>query len=214
MGENLCQVATAHGPETVDADTELIERLGEALVQFGGAQVRHAFVQVAQKLMHVLIRLQRTGFDFGCWRLDVFDQDRLAFGTNRRQQAVLGVFEHQAMIRQAIERAGRLEENLGVRLALLHFITADSDVEVLEHVGIDQILLGNGTAARGGHGHGQAILAQALKHFEQAVLDRYAMIAHMGQFQFIGPLADCSVREILTMIGLGQRFGFSGTQAQ
>ena len=214
VGENLRQVATAHGPETVDADTELIEGLGETLVQFGGAQIRHALVEVAQKPVHVLVRLQRTGLHFGCRRLDVFDQDRLPFGTNRRQQAVLGVFEHQAVARQAIERTGGLEENLGVGLALLHFIAANGDVEVLQYVGIDQVFLGDGAAARGGHGHGQAILAQALEHFEQTVLDRHAMVTHMGQFKFIGALADRSVREIFTMIGLGQRFGLAGTQAQ
>ena len=99
-------------------------------------------------------------------------------------------------------------------LALGHFIATHGDVEVLQYIGIDQVFLGNRPAAGGGHGHRQAVLAQTLQHFEQAVLDRHAVIANVGQLQLVGALTHLGIGEVVAVIGPGQRLGFFGTQAQ
>ena len=213
MRENLRQVAAAHGAKTMNPDAELVERLREALGQLGRAQVGHAVVQVSQELMHVLVGLKSPGLDLGRGGLDVFDQNRLAFGADRREQTIFGVFEHQAMRRQAIQRTGCGQKNLWMWFALGHFVTAHRDIEILQDIGVDQVFLGNRTPTGGGYSHGQAVFTQAFQHFEQAILDRYAMVTHIGQFQLIRALAHLGIGEVFAMIGLGQRFGLFRAQA-
>ena len=214
MGKYLCQVTAADGAETMNAHAELVHRGRERLTQCRHAQVGYALAQVGEKFMHAAVGFERARLDFRRRRLDVLDQDRLPFGAHRRQHAVFRVLDHEALVWLAIERAGGFQENLGVWFALADFIATNGDVEVLQHVGVDQVFLGDGTAAGGGHRHGQARLAQALQHLQQAGLDRYAVIAHVLQFKFIGALADFGVREVVAVMRLGKGLGLLCAQAQ